>query len=443
MRARITAHAPWLLHPDLGVCVVGSSALSEAVRRSSESPRALPAAHDLDLAWSCDLATGEALLAEHGVNVPTTDLNRGRGTLAFRLDGARIEITSFRGADSEAPLRDRIHRDLAHRDMTIGAVAWWLAEDRIEDPHGGVADWEAGVLRAVGDPVDRVREHPIRWIRYFRKAHTLGLELDRAIRKLALPHSTFDETPAEAISAEFRHALTDMASPGRWLMELFEVGLLQHLAPELAPQFDGRPAGPIRHHPEVGQGLHLILALEWAVDRTRTLDPEDAYAVRFAVLCHDLGKGFTPAAKLPSHPGHESSGLPHIESLCDRMPGLANQRTRNLALRVCELHLLARGMDDLRPGTLARMYDEVFRGKGLRHDLFALAVAADSAGRLGRSTEGDSVAARVEADLDRLCAACESVDAGALRQEHPDTDAFRAALHEARAGAIRRARSAK
>ena len=54
-----------------------------------------------------------------------------------------------------------------------------------------------------------------------------------------------------------RTSLLDLDSPGRMLLELAEDGQLTALFPELAPQFDGRPAGPIRHHPEIGQGLHL------------------------------------------------------------------------------------------------------------------------------------------------------------------------------------------
>ncbi len=36
-------------------------------------------------------------------------------------------------------------------------------------------------------------------------------------------------------------------------------------------------------------------------------------AIRFAALCHDLGKGLTTSEYLPSHPGHEKAGLPLVE----------------------------------------------------------------------------------------------------------------------------------
>ena len=180
------------------------------------------------------------------------------------------------------------------------------------------------------------------------------------------------------------------------------------------------------------------MVLDWAVERTRDLPADDAYAVRFAALCHDLGKNETPPDELPSHRGHEHGGVPIIESLCKRLPGLADSTTKRLATQVAKLHLTARGMRDLRNGTLARMYDEYFRPKSFRRDLFAMAVASDVGGRLDREQEGHEVEARILADLDWVCSRCERVDAAAIRDQHTDTEAFRAALHEARAKSIGR-----
>lgn len=426
--------APWLLVPDLGVCVVGSTALAGALH-----PLGVPGprAADLDLAWALDPTAGRALLEQHRVFVPTTDGNVERGTLAMKIGGRRIEVTTFRAGDPGAPMAERIAADLAERDMTIGAVAIELATARLHDPHGGVADWRAGRIAPVGDPELRVREHPIRWLRYYRKAHELGFSIAPAIRSIGLPPSILHDLPPEAIAIELRAMLANCASPGRCLLELHEAGLLATLAPELALQFDGRPAGPQRWHPEVSQALHLILALEWAVAHTRDLDERDAMAVRIAVLCHDLGKGCTRAEDLPSHPGHENEGLPYVETMLDRWPGLADRRSRSLALDVCALHLQMKRWDELRAGSLAKMYDRWFRAKDYPIDAFALAIAADDAGRLGMADVGLPTARMVAQRLRWLRDTCATVDAGALRALHPDdVAAFVAALHEARARAI-------
>jgi len=414
--------------------VVGSTALAEACRRASLTA---PAVADLDLAWGLGVDDGDALLRRHGVWQQTTDANRDRGTLALSVGGRRVEITTFRGAGG-ATARERIEADLRERDMTVGAIAWWLAEDELLDPLDGLRDWREGKVVPCGDPLERVREHPVRWLRYYRRAHQWGFDLDRSIRRMKPGLEILDLIPPEAVAAEFRQALLLCSSPGRWFMELHEAGLLEHVAPELALQFDGRPAGPIRHHPEVSQALHLVLSLEWITKHGAHLPEPDRLTVGVAVLCHDLGKGTTLESKLPSHPGHEAAGAPLIQDLLRRLPGLADSTTRRLAEAVSRLHLIVRRFDELRPGTLADLYERYFRHRDFRVDLFALAIGADTGGRLGREEDGDLDAKRVAADIHSLRERCDKVDAAALRAQFgDDTDGFRAALHQQRAKAAR------
>jgi tRNA nucleotidyltransferase (CCA-adding enzyme) len=436
--ALLRSEAPWLLAPALGACLVGSQALAHVCRAAGvDGPHPV----DIDLAWGLDLAAGQALLQQHGVFVPTTTGNQERGTLAMKVGGRRLEVTTFRSGAATAPLHERILADLGERDMTIGAVAVELATGRAHDPAQGLQHWQQRRIVPVGDAAQRVREHPIRWLRYYRKAHELGFQLDRQVRSLELDPALLHTLPREAIALELRAVLGKCRSPGRCFLELHEDGLLATLTPELARQFDGRPAGPQRWHPEVSQSLHLILALEWANANTGHLDERDRLAVAIAVLCHDLGKGWTPADDLPQHIGHERDGLPHVDSLLARWPGFADQRTTTLARHVCALHVEVRNFAELRPGTLAELYDTWFRGKDYPVELFALAVAADSAGRLGHTDDGPRVAAQVRGDLDWLRAVCGDVDATSLRERFPDLAEFRRALHEARAQAIARARS--
>ena len=439
----LRAAAPWLWEPSLQTCIVGSAALAEACRREGVAG---PTPGDLDLSWALDLEAGKALLEQHDCFVATTEANQGRGTLAAKLCGTRIEITSFRTGD-EAVLNatgldasNLLLVDLSARDMTIGAAAWLLAEDQIVDPLGAMKDWRARRIAPVGSPNARILEHPARWLRYYRKAHALEFSLDASIRNVDLPTTTLDDAPKETHGAEFRAALMECVSPGKFFCELYEARLLQHLTPELSGQFDGRPAGPIRFHPEFSQGLHLTLVLEWAVAHTQHLSASERFAVRLAALVHDFGKSFTPAESHPSHTGHEQDGVPHVRKFFDRLHGLADQPSRTLALQVCQLHQLGRGLHELRPGTLAELYDSHFRAKDFPVHLFALALGADHGGRLGLESEGEAVAARVEKDLTILRDAAAGVDAGALKQRFgDDLTKFKAALHEARARAIRAA----
>ena len=58
--------------------------------------------------------------------------------------------------------------------------------------------------------------------------------------------------------------------------------------------------------------------------------------VRFATLCHDLGKGLTPKALWPRHHGHGPAGVKLVEQICARLR--VPNDIRDLAKLVAEYH---------------------------------------------------------------------------------------------------------
>ncbi len=113
--------------------------------------------------------------------------------MAFRDDGARwgsfevmtpdgtVDVTSLR-VDTYLPgsrypsvawTTDWL-ADAPRRDFTINAV--YLAPNGdIIDPYGGGADIQAGLVRFIGEPAVRLREDPLRLLRFFRFCGTYGL----------------------------------------------------------------------------------------------------------------------------------------------------------------------------------------------------------------------------------------------------------------------------
>jgi tRNA nucleotidyltransferase (CCA-adding enzyme) len=70
-----------------------------------------------------------------------------------------------------------------------------------------------------------------------------------------------------------------------------------------------------------------MMVLQQAVKLSEILpaiDIDQKIAVRFAAVCHDLGKGLTQEPLLPSHKGHEKSGLSLVEKICKQLKVASN-----------------------------------------------------------------------------------------------------------------------
>ncbi|MFH5803839.1 CCA tRNA nucleotidyltransferase [Alienimonas sp. DA493] len=176
------------------------------------------------------LSVGESF----GVIVVLPDLKRFPGT-------QQVEVATFREesgyADGRRPDAVRFstpQADAQRRDFTINGLFEDPATGEVVDYVGGQADLEAGVLRAIGDPAERMREDKLRLLRAVRFAATLGFQLDPAtadaVRAMA---AELPVVSGERIGAEMRRVL---AHPNRavGVRLLGEVDLLVPVAPEVA-----------------------------------------------------------------------------------------------------------------------------------------------------------------------------------------------------------------
>jgi tRNA nucleotidyltransferase (CCA-adding enzyme) len=220
-----------------------------------------------------------------------------------------------------------LEQDLARRDLTINAIATkpmtsgatgtfgskkYPQPDlsQLIDPFGGVADLHAKVLRHVGPAF---AEDPVRILRLARFAarftdFTVAPETTALMCDMVAAGEV-DHLVPERVWQELSRGLME-AQPSRMLQVLRDCGALAVLLPEL----DRLWGVPQRadYHPEVDTGVHMMLVL----DMSARLDAP--LAVRFACLCHDLGKGTTPADVLPRHIGHEERSARLLRGVCDR-----------------------------------------------------------------------------------------------------------------------------
>lgn len=195
------------------------------------------AVSDWDLATSALPGEVQSLFAR---TVPT-GIDHGTVTVLFR--GEAYEVTTLRGegeySDGRRPdsvefVRD-IHEDLARRDFTVNAIAYDpLAEDLV-DPWGGLADLEAGIIRAVGDPGERFGEDGLRVLRAARFCSTLDFTLEPRT-EAAIPGSleTFRMVSPERVHEEWKKALRKSARPSLAFEVMRRTGILEVTCPPLA-----------------------------------------------------------------------------------------------------------------------------------------------------------------------------------------------------------------
>jgi tRNA nucleotidyltransferase (CCA-adding enzyme) len=271
-----------------------------------------------------------------------------------------------------------LEADLARRDLTINAMAYDEAADRLIDPYGGLADLRGGVLRHVSPAFV---EDPLRVLRVARFAarlpeFALADETRVLMAGMAAGGDLAELTP-ERVWNEIARALGERR-PRRFLEVLRDAGALAVVLPEVERLF-GVPQ-PAIHHPEIDTGLHTLMALDAACG----LSPDPA--VRFAALLHDVGKGVTPTGKLPAHHGHDAAGVPLVETLCERLR--VPNRFRDLAVDVCREHVRVHDALRLRPATVLDVLERTRAFRDAAHfDAFLLACQADARGRLGRESD--------------------------------------------------------
>lgn len=164
------------------------------------------------------------------------------GTLGiFGESGRMHEVTTFRrdvrtdGRHAEVEFGASLDEDLSRRDFTINAIAWSPARERLHDPFGGRADLGAGVIRAVGDPVQRMQEDRLRALRALRFAARFGFEIDSATWKaIAGSAGSLGALSQERIQQELVKTVDQVRKPGAALGLWRASGALEALLPMLA-----------------------------------------------------------------------------------------------------------------------------------------------------------------------------------------------------------------
>jgi tRNA nucleotidyltransferase (CCA-adding enzyme) len=332
-------------------------------------------------------------------------------------------------ADPGVTLED----DLARRDLTINAMAvvQHQADDpahaEVIDPYGGRADLAARVLRHV---TAAFAEDPVRILRLARFAarfpdFSVAPETQTLMEDM-VAHGEVDHLVPERVWQELSRGLMEQR-PSRLFEVLRSCGALQRLLPEVQRLW-GVPQRP-EYHPEVDTGVHLMMVLDMSAQLQASL------AVRFACLCHDLGKGTTPADVLPRHIGHEQRSARLLRGVSERLR--VPVECRELADVVAREHGNIHRSADLGAPALVRLLErcDAIR-KPARFAEVLLACECDARGRLGLQEQPYPQRLRL---LQALAAAQSVLTAEIAAQAQADGMAGPAVggrIHQARVAAV-------
>lgn len=281
------------------------------------------------------------------------------------------EVATFRsdGAYSDGRHPDAVRytlsaeEDVRRRDFTINGLLLdplpggsslveslgdpAAVRSAVIDHVGGLADLEAGIVRAIGRPGQRFGEDHLRMLRAVRFSARFGFELDpstaTAIRSIA--------PRIEAVSRErVRDELTKMLTEGRArrAFELLdETALLVEVLPEVA-RMKGVEQPP-QFHPEGDVWVHTLLLLD-------QLEPACPMTLAWGALLHDVGKPatFKRAPDRIRFDGHVEIGVAMAAEICRRFR-FSNDETRQI-LALIENHMRFMDARRMKASTLKRFF---------------------------------------------------------------------------------------
>jgi tRNA nucleotidyltransferase/poly(A) polymerase len=220
----------------------------------------------------------------YDVALPRSDVPRGTG--------AKSHKDFVIAADPDLPLE----RDLERRDFRCNSMALRLKDGLLVDPFGGRADTLARKIRLTNPAA--FPDDPLRVLRVARFASVLGFSVDPSIYGVARAVD-LGGLSIERVNEEVFKILLHSPRPSVGLEELFRLGVLEQLFPELEalalviqdsvfhPEKDSFGHHTVWQHTKLAVDQAAALARRTGLDQAKTL------ALLLAALYHDLGKRTT------------------------------------------------------------------------------------------------------------------------------------------------------
>ncbi|GGX92249.1 CCA tRNA nucleotidyltransferase [Streptomyces hiroshimensis] len=272
------------------------------------------------------------------------------GTVGCRKADFDIEVTTYRSEAYDRTSRkpevsygDSIEEDLVRRDFTVNAMAVALPEKEFIDPHGGLEDLAARVLRTPGTPEESFSDDPLRMMRAARFAAQLDFEVaPEVVTAMTEMSGRLEIVSAERVRDELNKLILS-DHPRKGLKLLVDTGLAALVLPELPALRLERD----EHHRHKDVYEHTLTVLEQAVALEAPRDQPGGgpdLVLRLAALLHDIGKPrtrrFEKDGRVSFH-HHEVVGAKMTKARMTKLK-YSNELVKEVS-KLVELHLRFHG----------------------------------------------------------------------------------------------------
>ncbi len=207
------------------------------------------------------------------------------GGIPFEVATFRADVGIGDGRHPESVVYTDAENDALRRDFTINGMFYDPVTDEVIDYVGGRDGINARIIKAIGDPEQRVREDYLRMLRAVRFAVRFNFSIEeRTLNAIRENAHRINAISPERVYAEMCKMLVG-PNPHTGMELLRDTDLLKHILPE-AENLCGVEQ-PAQFHPEGDVFVHTVKAL--------SLMPENpSLPLAWATLLHDIGK---PATK--------------------------------------------------------------------------------------------------------------------------------------------------
>ena len=234
-----------------------------------------------------DITTSAMPEEVKGLFSRTIDTGIQHGTVTVMKDHVGYEVTTYRidgeyedaRHPKEVSFTSNLVEDLKRRDFTINAMAY---NDRagIVDEFDGIGDLERGMIRCVGNAMDRFSEDALRMLRAVRFSAQLGFGIDEATKAAITELApNLEKISAERIQVELVKLLT--SDHPDFLRVAYETGITAVVLPEFDAIMKCEEKDAF-HDKTVGE--HTLESF---------LHVENDKVLRLTMLFHDFGKPLT------------------------------------------------------------------------------------------------------------------------------------------------------